>query len=255
MLISLFSEDKLRKKWKYLRDQFGTELSKLTRPRSGSGVGAIAKSKWQYFDQLSFLRDVVQCRQSSGNLKQPTQSSETVSILPETREFYEEPTDPKEPTEEESTTQNCREGEVMETTFKPINVEPQTHSQRLVHVNPMPGSSRKRARPDEFNKSILELEQRKVDLLAQKISNRNCEEDENLLFFKSLLPHVRKICPGKMLSFRNKIQEVVQEYAYNQPISAIQSSSSFTPSPISIITFNSEDGNTLPESSENNNWI
>lgn len=48
------------------------------------------------------------------------------------------------------------------------------------------------------------------------------EDDENLFFFKSLLPHVRKISENKVLSFRNRIQEVVEEFAYRSEIDDVK---------------------------------
>lgn len=48
------------------------------------------------------------------------------------------------------------------------------------------------------------------------------DHDENLFFFKSLLPHVRKIQENKVLSFRNHIQEVVEEFAYRSEIEDVK---------------------------------
>jgi hypothetical protein len=65
-LLSLITEDKLRKKWKYFRDQFGIEVSKLKRPWSGDEGGKTQTSKWQYFKSLYFLRDIIKSRPTSG---------------------------------------------------------------------------------------------------------------------------------------------------------------------------------------------
>ncbi|CAG9789037.1 unnamed protein product [Diatraea saccharalis] len=49
------------------------------------------------------------------------------------------------------------------------------------------------------------------------IQERSKEEDneEHMYFFKSLLPHVREIPRRHLLSFRSRIQEIVEEFAYN----------------------------------------
>lgn len=234
---SSFSEEKLRKKWKYLRDQFKNELSKQKRPRSGDAGGEISKSKWQFFEHLLFLKDIVQCRQSSGNLSQPvTQYSESVLSTSETQELFEEPM------------QAAEEERIIESNEDVENTDvPPTP------YHPTQGSSRKRAKPDDFNKSILHLEKRKVDLLATKVQNRNSsDENEHILFFKSLLPHVKKICPERILEFRTSVQQIVQQYAYNQPI-ASQSPSSYTSTPYSFITLNEECVNQLAQTFENVN--
>nr|KAH0807391.1 hypothetical protein GEV33_015401 [Tenebrio molitor] len=64
---------------------------------------------------------------------------------------------------------------------------------------------------------VLDIEKKKLDLLTQKVRKReaNDQEDENLLFFKSLLPHIKKIQPERILAFRGRIQELVQEFAYS----------------------------------------
>lgn len=46
------------------------------------------------------------------------------------------------------------------------------------------------------------------------------DDDEHLLFFKTLLPHVRKIKPEQILTFRGMVQNLVQDFAY--PISYVQ---------------------------------
>jgi hypothetical protein len=54
---------------------------------------------------------------------------------------------------------------------------------------------------------VLDIEKKNLDLLTQKVRKReaNDQEDENLLFFKSLLPHIKKIQPERILAFRGRI--------------------------------------------------
>lgn len=58
----------MRKKWKYLRDQFAIELSKTKRSRSGDGADETEDSKWPHFKLLLFLKDIVKAQCSTGNL-------------------------------------------------------------------------------------------------------------------------------------------------------------------------------------------
>lgn len=70
---SLFSDGVLRKKWKYLRDQFAVEVGKLPYPRSGDS-GERIESKWPYFKPLTFLLGIVKPRATSSNLRSNSSS-------------------------------------------------------------------------------------------------------------------------------------------------------------------------------------
>ncbi|KAH0807388.1 hypothetical protein GEV33_015402 [Tenebrio molitor] len=163
--------DKLRKKLKYLRDQFATEISKLKRPRSGKAAGETQMSKWQYFKSLYFLRNVIKCRPSSENLTRMTKST-------------------MQNEEESQNTVRLDDNEITST------LEKHDYTASML---------------------VLDIEKKKLDLLTQKVRKReaNDQEDENLLFFKSLLPHIKKIQPERILAFRGRIQELVQEFAYS----------------------------------------
>ena len=60
------SENDLRKKWKYLREKFSSDYSKRLVGKSGDTTNSYPSSKWPYFQQLMFLKDIVQTRASSG---------------------------------------------------------------------------------------------------------------------------------------------------------------------------------------------
>jgi hypothetical protein len=65
----------------------------------------------------------------------------------------------------------------------------------------------------------------KAKVLEEAIKNRQ-PENEDLLFFRSLLPHVNNIPANMKLRFRNRIQQVVDEFAYLQASSTCSQSSS-----------------------------
>jgi hypothetical protein len=64
----VLSDAVLRKKWKYLRDQFSVEYGKIKPPRSGDPGGESYELKWPHYRSL-FLKDIVKPRASSSNLK------------------------------------------------------------------------------------------------------------------------------------------------------------------------------------------
>jgi hypothetical protein len=87
----------------------------------------------------------------------------------------------------------------------------------------------------KYNETIIAIEKQKAKFLEEAIKNRQ-PENEDLLFFLSLLPHVKNIPANMNLRFRNRIQQVVDEFAYPLASSTFQhcpsalSSSSSSPS-------------------------
>ena len=71
---------------------------------------------------------------------------------------------------------------------------------------------------------ILEIEKRKLDYVLQKSGRmKDFEpEDDDLLFWKSLLPYVKRIPAHMKLPFRNCIQNVVTDFAFPRPNSSKQ---------------------------------
>ncbi|XP_030751838.1 uncharacterized protein LOC115879266 [Sitophilus oryzae] len=184
-------EVKLRKQWKYLRDQYSVELGKHPLPRSGDAAEDTFTSKWRYFPQLHFLKDVVKPRVSSGNLSS-TQSSQVT--------FKEE---------SQSSVEFDENGG---------DEEDFDSSEQVV--------AKKRRGKDTYQESILDIERRNVEYYLESEAKQNSidQEDEHLSFFKSLLPHVRKIPENRLLSFRCRIQEIVDQFAYQLNIHSTPSS-------------------------------
>lgn len=57
----------MKAKWKNLKDKFRKELQKEPACRSGDG-GSDYKSKWQFFNQMMFVKDSLMPSCLSGNL-------------------------------------------------------------------------------------------------------------------------------------------------------------------------------------------
>ncbi|CAH1986672.1 unnamed protein product [Acanthoscelides obtectus] len=177
-------ENKLRKKWKYLRDQFATEYGKIPAPRSGDEASTSYEPKWPYYYSLMFLKDIVKARNSSGNL---TKSLKRAS--------------------------SSRSVEQTNNSDDSKDIDTSTHhalEENSNDTNSVPRNKTKTTNP--FNQSMLDIERKKLEYLEQKA--RKLEDDEHLLFLKSLLPHIRKIPQERLLSFRNDIQRTVDIYAY-----------------------------------------
>lgn len=82
---------------------------------------------------------------------------------------------------------------------------------------------RKRSSTESFNAAMVNIEKQKLELLKAK-KQKSQNDDKNMLFFKSLLPHVHKIPPNLKLQFRNRMQDIVNSFAYPQAASLSQKS-------------------------------
>jgi len=97
--------------------------------------------------------------------------------------------------------------------------EVDSQERSLVQVNP-----RKRKRYGvnaRYNETIIAIEKRKAKFLEEAMKNRQ-PENEDLLLFHSLLPYVNNIPADMKLRFRNRIQQVVDEFAYPPASSTFQ---------------------------------
>lgn len=209
----------MKKKWKYLRDQFAAELKKFPSARSGDAAGDKQTSKWVYFQLLFFLKDVIEPRTSTGNLSSVIASnaaeSEDVSLPGSPRQEHEmSDMDPPFSTEE-NTTASLPTMQDKSACKDALSNKQSLHS--VPYVQKKKGSN-KRMKQDDYNQSFLEIEKQKMQYLLEKSGRKqDKDDDEDLMFFKSLLPHVKKISPTQKLAFRGQIQVIVQQYAYPTP--------------------------------------
>ncbi|CAH0554800.1 unnamed protein product [Brassicogethes aeneus] len=152
----------LRKRWKNLRDHFRSELAKVQNPDEKG-------TKWEHFNSLLFLKDVV---------KQPknTENQDKNYIDDEQYEPYLE-------TEDDAKNDFDEPEYVQAENFK-----------------------------NDIDYSDYEMD---PDSLADSVyKKRRFEENEDELFFKSLLPHCKRIPDHTKLLFRNKVMLLVNEFAY-----------------------------------------
>lgn len=203
-------ENTLRKKWKYLRDQFAVELGKL--PESLSGE-ITAKSKWPYFDLLIFLRKIVKVRQ-------------TRRLTHVVDSIFEE--DVKECVPLSSM---IKEDKTHSFCFEEVNID-QIGNEEDGEIESKMKLKRHHSQPScttSFKKRCPQLINSKKDVFLDESKNKEKEFDDDELFFQSLLPHVRKISVSKKMKFRIRIQELVDEFVYQEHASSFSSVPSSNP--------------------------
>jgi hypothetical protein len=76
-------------------------------------------------------------------------------------------------------------------------------------------SRRRRAAIDPAAHERLEVAKRKLRYIAENKAKQKTEEDDDLNFFKSILPHLKHLTPFEKMSYRMKILQVTQEFVKN----------------------------------------
>ncbi|XP_049310807.1 uncharacterized protein LOC125778221 [Bactrocera dorsalis] len=225
MVLFDLAEEDLKKKWKYLRDQFRCEVRKIPTPKSGDAASQITSS-WPYFNSLLFLKDQMKYRNLSGNLK-----ASSVKATQEEVEYEGEIEDILNTSQVEETRDLCDNDEFScEVPSKKKNISNSTAQ-------------------------LLEIEKRKLALLENKKMEKKTVLDEDEAFFVTLLPHIRKLDPENKFLCRMEMQNVLYKYVYakvqNMPTLSNETSR-FAPlsSPISVSSesyqINSLDLSTTP---------
>lgn len=197
----------LRKKWKYLRDQFSVECSEIKTPRLGDAAETATEPKWPYFKRMLFLKDIVTPRASSSNLKPkaPTVTDDgeverehDISLFVDGQET------------------NGIDLNVAEKETPNKNVTDTQSAEFHQPASPTASQHRKRKRVMAtntlYNEKILQLEQQKINTIQSAFQRE--PDNDDIMFFKSLLPFVSKIPTEQKLSFRTRIQQVVEEFAF-----------------------------------------
>lgn len=201
----------LKKKWKYLRDQFATELSKLPPARSGDGAEDFQLPKWQYFKSLLFLKDITAPRTTKGPLKSLLVKTSASAVS-------------SQGVDEEESQVSVLDESSNTITLPETDLDTQGGSDRIVTPEPtikeQGRMKRKWDNIDDYQRSILQIEERKLDYLMNKSKERKSEEEDgNLLFLKSLLPHINLIPQQHILRFRRRLETLVEEFAFPQSTS------------------------------------
>lgn len=217
----------MKKKWKYLRDQFAVELKKFPTARPGDPAAAADSqtSKWQYFHLLHFLKDVLKPRPSRQNFPSLLASNAAEASSPHLRYQMDGKASPLAGEE-------GMPASPMHAHDTLVHDDELTDKYRLTAAlisNKKRGSS-KLLETKDYNQTNLDTEKQNSPYLMEKSSRkRDKEEDEDIMFFKSLLPHVKRIPVAQKLIFRGRIQEVVQQFAYQVPATSQPPASVSTP--------------------------
>lgn len=199
------------------------EYSKWPVSRSGDGADNSQQSKWAYFKPLLFLKDLVTPRASHGSIKSSGMLTAPQTGIQITSQYSQDLFHAESSaTRESEQFQVIEDGVIEESEGRQADCTGGT-SPEIPLTSPIPTTPlvsrvvKRKRKEDDFNKKMCDIEERKLQYLCDKEARkRNAEDaDTDLMFLKSLLPHIRKIPPSKKLRFQSRVQMVVEEFAYN----------------------------------------
>lgn len=180
-----FTEEDVKRKWRSLRDQFLKELKKIPSNRSGSSqeYASLYKGKWCYFRSMLFLKDTAIPRRSDGN----------ISDVDETEEIEE-----------------CNEiDDIDQLSEQNICIDDNISSPPSISITTTQKKN-KRSKKQEtgynFEQQLIDLETRKLAALTAPPAQT---DDEDMHFFKSILPYFKNMSPIQKLRVRNEIQNIL----------------------------------------------
>lgn len=191
----------VRNKWKSLRDKFRTTLASIPKPKSGDAANDY-RGEWKYFKSLLFLKDQFTPRNSTGNLPKNDDENICDDILQISQD--ESDKDVSEQTVYEDDTTNSSRSQFE------LNSAPSS-TPTLSRASSSRKHSQKRTSADEVGQALLQVERQKLEYLEQKRSRKE-EDDEDLNFFKSLLPHVKTFSAFDKLEYRMRVMKITKDF-------------------------------------------
>lgn len=192
MYISIsFSGLNARNKWKGLRDKFRITLASM--PTSTFGDPQLGE--WKYFQSLLFLKDQFNLGLSKTTIPKK-ENENTCDDENETDDTYDS---------QQSIT------EELETLYSPLE-----HTDSLAPSSFTPSNTSEKRRKiensanDDMGHALLDADWERNQYREEQ--KMQMEEDEDLNFFKSLLPHVRTFSAYDKMEYRIKIMKLNQDF-------------------------------------------
>nr|CAH7749531.1 unnamed protein product [Callosobruchus chinensis] len=201
------TEAEARKCWKNVRQEYGKQLKKI-QSESGDGAENEIVCQWPYFEKLNFLSDQFTPRHSSTNFMDETQ--DTVNSNSEDSNPEENNSDAEQSTSTSITnvmSPNAESQDVVST----ISTLSRATSRSKYSVS-QTGYKRRLTPQIEIARQLVDIEKEKLALRANKISQD--PNDDDIGFFNSLLPYVKKLAPRDKLKFRMNMQNCLFEMLY-----------------------------------------
>ncbi|XP_071055965.1 transcription factor Adf-1-like [Onthophagus taurus] len=191
------SVEQAKKQWELLRDTFRREFKKVNATQSGQEADdeyIEADCKWPYFKYMLFLKDVLLPRKTATNIPSASSSRDLL----------------------DASSRNSPNSEVSAINAENVTSQDvvETDSEIIDKVSEKP--KRKR---NSFQDEVINIEKKKVKLFEQKLRARACpqnqEDDDDMHFFKSILPHIRKFTDVQKMKVRMEFINIISRELQN----------------------------------------
>ncbi|XP_071055239.1 uncharacterized protein [Onthophagus taurus] len=189
----------VRNKWKSLRDKFRTTLASIPKPESGDPQINCYRGEWKHFKSLLFLKDQFTTRKSKGNFPKNDENifNESSQLIQHEINEYEQAVEDII----QSPQEDLEHLDSAASSVTPTSSQPSSSARNC---------PKKRIANEDIGQALLLVKKQKLEFLEQN-RNKN-EDDEDLNFFKSLLPHVRTFSAYDKLEYRMRIMKLTQEF-------------------------------------------
>lgn len=162
-------------------------------------------SKWAYFESMLFLRDVMKFKDEHIKTFRTSDTEEN------------QDSDCKDKLNGENPIQRLEDNPELKN-----HIGDSSQKRSFNSSHPQSKKKRKHERMDILQKILLEVENKRRD------HPRDDEEDDDLNFFKSLLPYMRKLPPLKKLQIRSQYQSILINEMENKNPNSSEAFSNFT---------------------------
>ncbi|RZC40737.1 uncharacterized protein BDFB_004026 [Asbolus verrucosus] len=181
-----------KQKWKNLRDTFRVELKKNRKYSVSETPETLNKSQWSYYEDMLFIKDILKTRKLR-DLLEPGMSNpdefmdgsgETIKIEPDM-------------------------------SFSPIRLTENAEENKPTFENISPLQPQIQDIDTTNNYPYRRGLKRRFDEEDIKTENNDEGQDDDLLFFRSVLPFVKRLDQDKKLLFRMNVQQILYNHLYN----------------------------------------
>ncbi|KAJ9573573.1 hypothetical protein L9F63_009058, partial [Diploptera punctata] len=220
------TRETVKTKWKNIKDSFRKELKKAELAKLQDDGNKNWRPHWIHFESMQFLRHIMKpkCLQDidNTNLEETSPLKMAKDEIKQELEIYNSDSESYQFNVNCNQTGTCSESENAavnvdlpnkEVLYNQNNLEGSENSWSAVEMSvneldPITRMSRKRKLQStsvyiDYMRELLHLKTKKVDLLKERSKE---EFDDDMNFFKSLLPHVKQLPAINKLIFRSQVQ-------------------------------------------------
>jgi hypothetical protein len=208
-------------KWKGLRDNFRKELQKIKKPMLKDSVPP-PMPRWVHYKALQFLRDVMQPRKISRNRPVTSMCNKEYELPEGTNE---EIMSEGESQKHEAASSDDDASKILDPEPATTSCQPGKHSRAPKH--------RTAKSTLNYQQEMLRLEEKKMERIFKQQDDNN---DDDLNFFRSLVPYMKMLPPYKKLCLRSQFQNMLaNEISTNENNSLHPSASSSNLKPQTVL--------------------